>query len=70
MEEIAKGFTSKQYDIIERIVQRHIHDWKADRRFQENLSKSNRSFNLAFRLSVLISSTVIAMCIITAIIFM
>ena len=30
MEEIAKGFTSKQYEIIERIVQHHIHDWVID----------------------------------------
>ena len=75
MEEIAMGFTPKQYGIIEKIVQQHIQDWKAEearnlrmkdqlvqneKRFQENLSKSNRNFNQTFRISVLICSIVIA----------
>ena len=84
MEDNAMGFTLKQYGIIEKIVQNHIRDWEEEEsrdlkmkeqlaeseiQFQEVCLKSARSFNRAFRLSILVSSTVTAVCIIAYILF-
>ena len=84
-------FTAEQCQLIDKIVQQRIREWKAeeawdlrikeqkelyekkfkesDRQYQENILKSNRSFYRTFRLSILISSSVIAVLIFLAILY-